>query len=93
MPKVFNGDIMLQTVNRRDMGMYVQRTITVLLVVYVFDVMADTFRPRLDMPKDLPMQIHNARKALQLIEQGQQLSGFLILAQQQQSSVYVGHHS
>lgn len=65
---------MLQTVNRRDMGMYVQRTITVLLVVYVFDCMADTFRPRLDMPKDLPMQIHNARKALQLIEQGQQLS-------------------
>ncbi|KAL3155135.1 hypothetical protein ABBQ38_011191 [Trebouxia sp. C0009 RCD-2024] len=67
---------MFQTVNRRDVGMYVQRTITVLLVVYVFDVMADTFRPRLDMPKDLPMQIHNARKALQLIEQGQQLSGF-----------------
>ena len=65
---------MLQTVNRRDVGMYVQRTITVLLVVYVFDCMADTFKPRLDMPKDLPLQIHNARKALQLIEQGQQLS-------------------
>ena len=60
----------LQTVNRRDMGMYVQKTITVQLVVHVFDCMADTFRPRLDMPKELPLQIHNARNALQHIEKG-----------------------
>ena len=60
----------LQTVDRRDMGMYVQKTITVLLVVHVFDFTTDTFRLRLDMPRDLPLQIHNARKALRLIENG-----------------------
>ena len=61
----------VQTINRRDMGMSrVQRTVTILLVVYVYDAVADTFRPRSDMPKDLPLQIHNARKALQLIDRG-----------------------
>lgn len=55
------------------MGLYVQKTITVILVVHVFDCMADTFRPRLGMPKELPLQIHIARKALQLIEAGKQL--------------------
>ena len=50
--------------------MYVQKTITVFLVVHVFDFTTDKFRPRLDMPRDLPLQIHNARKALQLIENG-----------------------
>ena len=79
---------MLQTVNRRDVGMYVQRTITVLLVVYVFDCMADTFKPRLDMPKDLPLQIHNARKALQLIEQGQQLFVWHVLLSRNSFSAY-----
>ena len=66
------AEFALQTVNRRDMGLYVQKTITVLLVVHVFDCMADTFRPRLGMPKELPLQIHNARKALQLIDAGKQ---------------------
>ena len=56
------------------MGMRFQRTITVLLVVYVFDFMADTYKPRPDMPKDLPLQLYNARKALQLIDQGDKLS-------------------
>ena len=55
------------------MGMYIQKTITVLLVVHVFDSMTDTYMPRLDMPRELPLQIHNARKALQLIESGKQL--------------------
>lgn len=63
--------VLLQTVNKRNMGMHFQRTITVLLVVYVFDFMADTYKPRPDMPKDLPLQIYNARKALQLIDRGE----------------------
>lgn len=65
-----NGEFGLQTVNRRDMGLFVQKTITILLVMHVFDCVADTFRPRLGMPKELPLQIHNARKALQLVEDG-----------------------
>ena len=54
------------------MGIALQRALTVLLVVYVYDTSAGTFKPLPDMPRDLPLQIHNARQALQLIEKGDQ---------------------
>ena len=52
------------------MGVGLQRTITVLLIVYLYDSAADTFRPLPDMPRDLPLQIYNAQQALHLIETG-----------------------
>jgi len=60
----------VQTIDRHDVGVRLQRVITVLLVVYVYDASADSFQALLDMPHDLPLQIHNARQALQLIDQG-----------------------
>jgi len=57
-----------QTVDRNDVGVNIQRVLTVLLVVYVYDSAAETFQPLPDMPRDLPLQIHNARQALELIE-------------------------
>ena len=54
------------------MGVPLQRALTVLLVVYVYDTAAGTFKPLPDMPRDLPLQIHNARQALQLIDKGNQ---------------------
>ena len=66
---------MLQTTNKQDVDKQLQRILTLLLVVYVYDATADTFRPLPDMPRDLPMQIHNARQALQLIDTGKQSAG------------------
>ena len=52
------------------MGVGLQRTITVLLLVYLYDSAADTFKPLPGMPRDLPLQIYNAQQALHLIETG-----------------------
>lgn len=41
-----------------------------LLVVYVYDAVQDTFKEVPGMPAHMPLQIHNAMKALQLINQG-----------------------
>ncbi|DBA96365.1 TPA: hypothetical protein ACH3X3_002538 [Trebouxia sp. C0006] len=65
-----------ETIDRHDIGVRLQRVITVLLVVYVYDASADSFQALLDMPHDLPLQIHNARQALQLIDQGADWSIF-----------------
>ena len=46
------------------------RLITLLLVVYVYDIDQDTFKQLPDMPPSLPVQLWNAKKALQSIEQG-----------------------
>lgn len=46
------------------------RKIKVLLVVYVYDAVQDTFKQVPGMPAHLPLQIHNAMKALQLINKG-----------------------
>jgi len=60
----------VQTIDRHDVGVRLQRVLTVLLVVYVYDASADNFKALPDMPRDLPLQIHNARQALQLIDKG-----------------------
>ena len=60
----------MQTVDRHDVGVRLQRALMVLLVVYVYDASADNFQALPDMPRDLPLQIHNARQALQLIDKG-----------------------
>lgn len=41
-----------------------------LLVVYVYDAVQDTFKQVPGMPPHMPLQIHNAMKALQLINEG-----------------------
>lgn len=46
------------------------RKIKVLLVVYVYDAVQDTFKQVPGMPAHVPLQIHNAMKALQLINEG-----------------------
>lgn len=46
------------------------RKIKVLLVVYVYDAVQDTFKQVPGMPAHMPLQIHNAMKALQLINEG-----------------------
>ncbi|KAL0028992.1 hypothetical protein WJX77_010388 [Trebouxia sp. C0004] len=46
------------------------RKIKVLLVVYVYDAVQDTFKQLPGMPAHMPLQIHNAVKALQLINEG-----------------------
>ncbi len=46
------------------------RKIKVLLVVYVYDAVQDTFKQVPGMPAHMPLQIHNAVKALQLINEG-----------------------
>ena len=46
------------------------RVVHLLLVVYVYDLHLDTFKKLPDMPANLPVQIHNACKALRVIEQG-----------------------
>ena len=46
------------------------RLITLLLVVYLYDVDQDTFRQLPDMPESLPVQLWNAKKALQSIDEG-----------------------
>lgn len=46
------------------------RLIKLLLVVYVYDAAHDTFRQVPSMPVHMPLQIHNAMKALQLINEG-----------------------
>ena len=63
----------MQTIDRHDVGMRLRRVLTVLLVVYVDDASADNFTALPDMPRDLPLQIHNARQALQLIDKGDRM--------------------
>ena len=46
------------------------RLIKLLLVVYVYDAEQDTFKPLPGMPAHLPLQIHNATRALQSIAEG-----------------------
>ena len=46
------------------------RLMTLLLVVYVYDMDQDTFTQLPDMPESLPVQLWNAKKALQSIDQG-----------------------
>ncbi len=46
------------------------RKIQVLLVVYVYDAVQDTFKQVPGMPAHMPLQIHHAMKALQLINEG-----------------------
>ena len=41
-----------------------------LLVVYVYDAAQDTFKQVPGMPAHMPLQIHNAMKALELIYEG-----------------------
>ena len=60
----------LQTINQRNVGFTVLRTFKLLYTVYVYDEEQDTFKPLPDMPEDLPLQIFNARKALALIDAG-----------------------
>lgn len=47
------------------------RLITLLLVVYVYDIDLDTFKQLPDMPPSLPVQLWNAKQALQSIEEGE----------------------
>ena len=47
------------------------RVITLLLVAYVYDAVLDTFQQLPGMPAHIPLQIHNATRALQLIEEGE----------------------
>ena len=61
----------LQTINRKNVGFKVLRTIKLLCTVYVYDEDQDEYRPLPDMPEDLPLQIYNARKALALIDAGE----------------------
>ena len=53
------------------MGFTVLRTFKLLYTVYVYDEDEDVFKPLPDMPEDLPLQIFNARKALALIDAGE----------------------
>lgn len=46
------------------------RLIKLLLVVYVYDAEDDTFKQLPSMPAHMPLQIHNATKALQSIDEG-----------------------
>ena len=46
------------------------RLMTLLLVVYVYDMDQDTFVQLPDMPESLPVQLWNAKKALQSIDEG-----------------------
>ena len=46
------------------------RKIKVLLVVYVYDTVQDTFKQVPGIPAHIPLQIHNAMKALQMINEG-----------------------
>lgn len=48
----------------------VPRLIQLLLVVYIYDDLQDTFKHLPSMPAHIPVQIHNARKALQLVDTG-----------------------
>lgn len=49
------------------------RLIKLLLVVYVYDAAQGTFKQVPSMPAHMPLQIHNAMKALQLINEGKVL--------------------
>lgn len=46
------------------------RLIVLLLVVYTYDDLQDTFKHLPGMPAHIPVQIHNANKALQLVDKG-----------------------
>ena len=46
------------------------RLISLLLVVYIYDTSRDTFKQLPSMPPHIPLQIYNAAKALELIEEG-----------------------
>ena len=61
-----------QTNGEPNLDVQVQRAIRLLLVWYVYNAESDTFMPLMNMPADICVQIHNARKALDLIDAGQQ---------------------
>lgn len=46
------------------------RLIELLLVVYIYNDLQDTFKHLPGMPAHIHVQIHNARKALQLVDTG-----------------------
>lgn len=46
------------------------RLIELLLVVYIYDDLQDTFKHLPGMPAHVHVQIHNAKKALQLVDTG-----------------------
>ena len=46
------------------------RLINLLLSVYIYDDVQDTFKQLPGMPAHLHMQIHNATKALELFDKG-----------------------
>ncbi len=48
-----------------------QRSIQLLMIVYIYEPAVDTFVKVLDMPADMPLQIRTAIQALQAIETGE----------------------
>ncbi len=48
-----------------------QRSIQLLMIVYIYEAAADTFVDLPDMPADMPLQICTAIQALQAIETGE----------------------
>jgi len=62
-----------QTKDEPNLDVKVHRAIRLLLVWYVYNAESDTFMPLMDMPADICVQIHNARKALDLIDTGHQI--------------------
>ena len=48
-----------------------QRSIQLLMIVYIYEPAVDTFVKVLDMPADMPLQIRTAIQALQVIETGE----------------------
>ena len=57
-----------------DCGIPILRLIHILLVVYIYDAGKDTFRMLPDMPIGIPVKIHNAKRALRSIAEGQHVS-------------------
>lgn len=56
------------------------RLIKLLLVVHIYDAEQDTFKPLQGMPAHLPLQIHNATRALQSIAEGRVLCVVAVFA-------------
>ena len=55
-----------------DCGTPTLRLIHILLVVYFYDAGNNTFRMLPDMPTGIPVKVHNAKRALRSIAEGQQ---------------------
>ena len=55
------------------------RLCVLMLTTYVYDWTADTFVPLPRMPRDLPMQLAKAKKALTLIDKGTWQNTLLLL--------------